>query len=209
MKILLPKTLWNPPIIDNLLSSFFKGRKRDSIEALLDKIRRNAHIALNLGCGQHSIKGHINCDLHNSKADLIVDVRKISSVIKKADLIEAHHLLEHLSISDSTEALKDWLKILEPEGYIILSAPDFEFCLREFLRSNEHEKWNSVIKMIYGSQEHDGMYHKSALTPKMLKHLLDQENVECKLMARKYPERSTPSFLYVGIKKAKGVELNH
>ena len=173
-----------------------------AIQEYLDRIKRSSHTAINLGCGDHLREGYINCDWFNPNAEIQVDIRKISARIDRADLIEAHHALEHLSFNDSLAALEDWFRVLMPGGYLVISMPDFEACLELFLRSSEAERWNNAIKMIYGSQEHEGMFHKTAFTPDRLRVLLANSGIECRLLARGYPKRPTPSFLYVGQKRA-------
>ena len=188
-----------PPKISFLMSV---DKKHALITSFLNQIKLTSCISLNLGCGAHPKEGYINCDLYSPMADVSVDIKMLSSTIKEADLIEAHHVLEHLPFAESVMAVKDWVSVLRPGGYLIISAPDFEACLKKFLKSNEDQKWESVIKMIYGSQEHEGMYHKSAFTPTRLKEILMKQSVGCILLVTGYPVRPTPSFLYVGMKTA-------
>lgn len=186
-----------PPQFDPTLLS---GTNHDLIDSYLTQLKNSATIALNLGCGEHLKSGYINCDMFNAKADFHVDIRNVSTKIKSADLIESHHALEHLSHADAVSALHDWASLLNCGGYMVISLPDLEACMHKFLMSSEKERWGSVINMIYGSQEHEGMFHKTGFTPQRLKDILSGIGIECILLVEGYPLRPTPSFLYVGRK---------
>lgn len=174
--------------------------KQELIEKYLKSIKSVSEIALNLGCGDTLKEGYINCDLFNDNADLMVDLRYLSSKIKNADLIESHHSLEHLSLKESVEALVEWVSVLNPGGYLVITLPDIEAIFKKFLSEDYKNKWDCTIKMIYGSQEHEGMYHKSGFSPDRLDRILTELNVSRQLIFRGYPERPTPSYLYVGVK---------
>ena len=187
----------SPPDLPAWLDAETRNKRLDSYRR---SIKDAATVAVNLGCGEHPKEGYLNCDLHNPNAELQVDIRLVSSKLSSADLIESHHALEHLSFEDSLLALQDWVNILNTGGYLIISVPDFEECLKKFLATPEETKWTHVIKMIYGSQEHEGMYHKTGFTPARLEHALDKLGVNCVVTVTSYPVRPTPSFIYIGIK---------
>jgi predicted SAM-dependent methyltransferase len=186
-----------PPHLDDT----YAAETRDNlVRSYLSRIKETATVALNLGCGDHPKPGYLNCDLFNPDAEIQVDIRRVSTKIKSADLIESHHAIEHLSGADAIIALKDWIGILKKGGYLIISAPDLEACMIKFLESSEEERWSSVINMIYGSQEHEGMFHKTGFTSKRMAEILDQLGMERTLLVTSFPPPPPPSFLYVGKK---------
>jgi predicted SAM-dependent methyltransferase len=52
----------------------------------------------------------INCDLFNPEADLKADATNLSMFDDgTVDLIESHHMIEHLSFKDADLALTEWI----------------------------------------------------------------------------------------------------
>ena len=69
---------------------------------------------------------------------------------------------------------------------------------------NERERWDYGIKMIYGSQEHEGMFHKNGFTPRRLAAVLKQAGLHLEWSYRGYPRRPTPSFIAIARKPSQG-----
>jgi hypothetical protein len=57
--------------------------------------------------------------------------------------------------------------------------------------------------MIYGSQEHAGMFHKNGFTPGRLAGVLRPFGLDQEWSYRGYPRRPTPSFIAVARKVAR------
>ena len=82
--------------------------------------------ALNLGCGQFHKKGYVNADVDSStKADVVCDLAIFPWPFAddEFDLIEAEHVLEHLS--DPFAAMKELARILKPCGELRVKVPHF------------------------------------------------------------------------------------
>ena len=67
---------------------------------------------------------------------------------------------------------------------------------------SERERWDLGIKMIYGSQEHEGMFHKNGFTPRRLAEVLKPVGLVQEWSYRGYPCRPTPSFIAIARKCA-------
>jgi predicted SAM-dependent methyltransferase len=138
-------------------------------------------VKLNLGCGQVKKKGYLNVDINRKSAADIV-----SSVVKmpffddcSVEEILCNHLLEHLSIAESEEALQEWFRILKHGGKIIIESPDLQALCKEFLNADKVNRWYSykgtwhpLIKHFYGNQRTPGQFHKSGYTQERIKDLL-------------------------------------
>jgi len=81
---------------------------------------------LNLGSGQFPKQGYINVDLDlKAQADVFHDLNKFPYPFENNSfsLIEADHLLEHLS--NVLEVMKELHRILKPGGKLIIRVPHF------------------------------------------------------------------------------------
>ena len=165
---------------------------------------RGAGTVLHLGAGGKRLSGAINCDLFHPAADRQWDATNLSEVpTASVDVIEHHHLIEHLSAADLDRALAEWARVLKPDGLLVVSAPDLETVLKRWLAMNERERWDYGIKMIYGSQEHEGMFHKNGFTPHRLAKVLRSVGLYQEWYYRGYPRRPTPSFIAIARKRVR------
>jgi SAM-dependent methyltransferase len=159
---------------------------------------------LHLGAGGKRIEAAINCDLFDPAADRKLDAVKLEGVESDSvAIVEHHHMIEHLSAADLTPALHEWARVLKPGGLLIVSAPDVEVVLERWLAMSEAERWGYGIKMIYGSQEHAGMFHKNGFTPRRLAEILRPFGFTQEWSYRGYQRRPTPSFIAVARKVAR------
>jgi len=184
-----PSTRWLP--------GWWAARR---IKRFLKSIRSTGTV-LHLGAGGKRIEGAINCDKYDPNADRRWDATHLDEVADATvDVIEHHHLIEHLSVADLDKALAEWARVLKSGGLLIVSAPDLEAVLRRWLAMDEHERWGYGIKMIYGSQEHEGMFHKNGFTPVRLAEVLTPFGFVLEWSYRGYPRRPTPSFIAIARK---------
>lgn len=149
---------------------------------------------LNLGCGPFPIHDqHLEVmgDLSEwilvdwyVKDDRIAnwDATNLPIQDKSCDVIYASHLLEHIPHVDNIKVLTHWYNKLHSGGKLILNVPDLEWACRRLLQyedgrlldgyyntfSGEH----GLISIFYGSQSHDGEYHKSGYTKTFINRLL-------------------------------------
>ncbi len=171
------------------------------IKRFLETLRGSGTV-LHLGAGGKRIAGAINCDLYDPSADRQWDATDLHEVEDATvDVIEHHHLIEHLSAAALNRALAEWARVLKPDGLLIVSAPDLEAVLTGWLAMNEPERWDYGIKMIYGSQEHEGMFHKNGFTPARLAEVLKPVGLTQEWYYRGYPRRPTPSFISIARKR--------
>ncbi|MFX0199622.1 MAG: methyltransferase domain-containing protein [Candidatus Hodarchaeota archaeon] len=173
------------------------------IDEYVNKIREQAQVGLNLGCGNMFIEGLTNCDLYNPEAEKILDALDLSEYKDESvDLIEAHHLLEHFSFEERDGALNEWHRVLKPKGYLIISCPDMSRLLRLTL-AVEKINWHALELYIYGGQENPGGYHKSCYSPEYLTQLLEKAGFMLDMILPNYPYRPTPTFGIVARKEKK------
>ena len=171
-------------------------------------LRRSAATGLHLGAGSSRIEGLINCDLFDPAADRKIDATDLGDVkTGSVDLIEHHHMIEHLSFEQFDQAMKEWNRILRKGGYLVFTCPDIRrVCLRYLAISGmpwirkRDEHLDYAIKMLVGSQEHEGMFHKNHFDAKRIRRILPGYGFSVDFTFSRYPNRRTPSLLVVAHK---------
>lgn len=170
------------------------------IEKILGELRRSSKVALNLGCGDDPIPNTINCDLYSPCADVVADLCDLSDFKDAStDCIESHHAIEHLALADVPRAIEEWHRVLKPGGALVLTCPDLDAVARLWLKSDRSlDSYES--RMIFGSQEHPGMFHKSGYSSRTMRALLIPRGFQVCWSHSPYPSRRTPSLLTVAQK---------
>lgn len=111
---------------------------------------------LNLGCGHEPLEGWTNVDLYAEEADVKADISQLSGY--DADEIRLSHVLEHFSWRETSAVLERLHGCLKPGGRIDVEVPDMNLITREAMKNPD---W---IRYLYGSQEHEGEYHRTGFT---------------------------------------------
>ncbi|MEO1187177.1 MAG: methyltransferase domain-containing protein, partial [Cyanobacteria bacterium J06636_27] len=88
------------------------------------------------------------------------------------DEIFSEHMLEHLSKYEVPQALKEWARVLKPDGKLIMNLPNLEWCLQQWLNQPEEKRWNWQLDTVFGLQTHPGEFHKTGFTKSRLYELL-------------------------------------
>jgi predicted SAM-dependent methyltransferase len=82
------------------------------------------------------------------------------------DEIWSSHALEHVACAKVSQTLKEWFRVLKPQGRAIVQVPNFDYVARYWLTGPDRA-W--AEQMVYGTQAHDGEFHKAAYTAPTLK----------------------------------------
>ncbi|WP_431065178.1 class I SAM-dependent methyltransferase [Methylotuvimicrobium sp.] len=173
------------------------------IDSVIKSIRDNSPVGLHLGCGNNRIPGLINCDLFAEKADMKICATNLENFESESvDLIEHHHMIEHLSFKEALIGIKEWARVLKIGGYLIITCPNIHRVLLKWFLARRYWKYEYIIKMIYGPQEHEGMFHKSAYDKQRFVELLAPHNIDVEFSYTPYPNRPTPSLLIIARKKS-------
>lgn len=194
----------------SLLDRLFQSKCQLKINNWLERRRSEAEKGINVGCGNAPIDGLINVDKYSPYADIKIDFSQLESAFdKNVDHIEAHHVIEHLSFSQVNQFIKICFNILSINkvGTLVITCPDMRKVCKAFLANDVIESLNKdeipyIWKMIYGSQEHEGMFHKSGFTEERLTNLLQKFGFEIMLQYSPFPDRSTPSLCVIAVKNA-------
>ena len=112
----------------------------------LFKCRKSAkNLRLNLACGPDYLDGYVNIDLYPErpgiKADLKADVRALPMFKNNAvDLILASHIIEHFDLVEGFSVLREWYRILKPNGKLIIETPDLLASCKVFCEADSAQK---------------------------------------------------------------------
>ena len=134
----------------------------------------NEVINIHLGCGSVNHPKFINIDVLD--APHIHYIRSIDnlSLFKKntVNLIYACHCLEHFSHRKIPSVLKEWFRILEKDGILRLSVPNFDLML-DIYRENNNDI-DTIIQPLMGGQNYKYNFHMTVFNQSSLEKILIQ-----------------------------------
>jgi len=124
---------------------------------------------LHLGCGKKFIEGFKHVDLldfeHIDYRTSVDDLHfaKDNSI----ELIYASHVLEHFGRLEYKDVLKEWFRVLKPNGILRVSVPSFESVVEYY--KNHDDNLELLLGLLVGGQkvgQYD--YHKMIFDEKFL-----------------------------------------
>ena len=132
---------------------------------------------LNIGAGLDIREGYINCDIRLfPRIDMICDARKLPLKNESCKEILAIDILEHLDRGEIENTLKEWIRVLEYGGYLILQSPDILELFR--LYQNGQLDFSELIRRLYDGQDYKENYHKAGFELCQMKELLERLGLE-------------------------------
>jgi predicted SAM-dependent methyltransferase len=119
---------------------------------------------LNVGCGNNLIEGYINIDSEASLyPDIIADIKYgLPFDENSVQEILFFHTIEHIEEKYHEQILREFHRILEPEGTLLISYPEFITCAQNYIDNvyGMREFWKHTI---YGLQRYQSDYHVSLM----------------------------------------------
>jgi predicted SAM-dependent methyltransferase len=108
-------------------------------------------LKLNIGCGSVYLEGWINIDIESETADLHHDMRTpLPYHDNSVDFIYNEHFIEHLTAEEGVRVMKEFHRVLKPEGVLRIATPDLRYVLFRyffFWRSQDWiQKWHRELK---------------------------------------------------------------
>jgi GT2 family glycosyltransferase len=117
---------------------------------LVNLKKYNKNIKLNIGSGGIEYPGYLSVDLHDRRANIIMDVTKLEFKENSVTELLAIHVFEHLNPYHALDILKRWHKVLKPGGRLIMEMPDIEELCRRFVTASTGERYG-ILNAVYGS----------------------------------------------------------
>ena len=108
---------------------------------------------LHLGCGNKFIPGFIHIDVvDHPHIDHVTSIDNLSIFKNDSiDLIYNCHVLEHFKRREIDSVLKEWFRVLKPQGILRISVPDFEKICEVY---NKYKDLELIIGPLFGRQDY-------------------------------------------------------
>lgn len=111
---------------------------RQKAKKLLRK--HNGNVKLNVGCGTDYKEGWINIDnnsdnnIEDGKLDLNWDLRNpLPFPEGSVDYIFNEHFVEHLTVEESQKIIRDFMRVLKPNGVLRIAMPNLVDAVDNYL----------------------------------------------------------------------------
>ncbi len=170
-------------------------------------------VVLNAGCGATHTGGHLvgfakdqwrevrlDVDPHTNP-DIVGSFADMRGIVADAqfDAIYSSHAIEHLHAHEVIPALREFLRVLKPDGFAVLTCPDLAAIARQLLQvGSEGVVYNSPagpirpIDMLFGHSESIGagrtwMAHHTGFTaPRLARVALASGFKEARIMETEF-----------------------
>ena len=128
---------------------------------------------LHLGCGKRNfgedwvhIDGGTHEHLHSR------DITTLPFEGGTVELVYASHVLEYFDREEAVDVLKEWKRVLVPEGTLRVAVPDFEAMVRLYVETSA--SLDKFLGPLYGKMNMGDkkIYHKTVYDEYSLKALL-------------------------------------
>ncbi len=130
-------------------------------------------IFLHLGCGPIDYPGFINFDRYPyPHVHFLKDVQNLKTFKNNSvDLIYISHCLEHFSYLKLPGILKEYYRVLKPNGILRISVPNFKDIVAIY---NTEKSLTAIVPPLMGGQEYQYNFHYSVFDEMYLGTLLKE-----------------------------------
>lgn len=131
---------------------------------------------LHLGCGDVIFpRPFENLDGRNlNGVDHVGSVYPLPFDDNSFDLLYSSHVLEHFHRKETLNVLKEWVRVLKPDGIIRLSVPSLENIIKIYELSGDIE---NIVGPLMGGQTYDTNFHYNVFDKKYLTHLMEESGL--------------------------------
>lgn len=136
---------------------------------------------LNLGCGNKAMPGYTNVDIFSGPiVNEIFQIDDIPYTDGSIGAIHSEHALEHVPFRRVENTLKEWSRVLMPQGELLLKIPDFGECCKSYVNAKtKFDRW-WYKATVYGIQESqagepdEAQIHKSGFSQDEIGEVLER-----------------------------------
>lgn len=139
-------------------------------------------LKLNLGCGFDIREGWLNVDLNEfHKPDLVCDVTWLRTIDDNAaGYVLAQDILEHIHRDRCITALREWNRVLMPDGLLEVRVPNV-IAIADLMRQPERANPQShavLLQCMFGTQGYSGDFHLNGFTEISLRDIVSEAGFE-------------------------------
>lgn len=125
---------------------------------------------LHIGCGMNILpKPFINIDVRKNLGALVGKAYPLRFKTSSFDLVYASHVLEHFKKKDTLNILKEWVRVLKPNGIIRISVPSLDNLVKIYMMQG---KVDNVIGPLLGGQTYKENFHYNLFNQEFLTQYL-------------------------------------
>lgn len=139
-------------------------------------LRKRRELKLHLGCGSQHLDGYVNIDSSPTPAaDIVLSAEKLPFKDGQVAEIFTSHMIEHIPRESLKNTLKEWHRVLQKGGKLVVRCPNFELYIREWLEGDYDWRWGWGLKPIFGHEGRGkGMWHLNGFTVERLDRLFSE-----------------------------------
>lgn len=100
--------------------------------------------------------------------DVVSDARHINLPNGCAEHVYSQEMIEHVPWAEYPLYLKEWARLLAPDGMLVVETPDFLAACKQVLENDTLEMDRAIQQIIFGGQANQYDFHMTGLTPRML-----------------------------------------
>lgn len=134
----------------------------------LNPLIKEGDIRLNLGGRDTKIDGFLTVDLKEG-SEITANCSDLKDKIKDSSVREiyASNILEHFPHTKTISVLKEWRRVLIPNGKLWISVPDFDSMIKLYQKEGMTD---FIRNLLYGDQLYDLAFHYTGFTFATLAH---------------------------------------
>lgn len=181
----------------------------------------NPPLKLEIGSGYNPQPGYIHLEIRADlpDVDVVCDIQKQKLPYANNTISEilANHVIEHISFRKLPFVIREWERVLKPDGKLVLRTPNLRFIMghyacgnttpewpgdEQFIRDNFGEvtpAWWANLKLFSG-QDYDANFHHVCFDFPMLRGLLERYGFE-EVKEEKFDKEYSPGELQVTARK--------
>ena len=156
---------------------------------------------LSIGSGSTKYENTLNLDIENAyNVDVVADARNIPFEDEHFEGIIASHVLEHFGKWEHMSLMKEWKRVIQPNGKMYICVPNFMKCIKYYLenrRGLRHSYWEQTI---FGLNRGKADIHLSGITEQYLTELLFKSGFVDLKWSKDMPENFEHNIEVIAIK---------
>ena len=135
---------------------------------------------------------------HNKRKEIVVDlkcnVQKLPYTNNTVDEILSVNLIEHLKYGDFIKALREWHRVLRPNGLLIIDVENIKTVVKMFEEVKNREEIEWILRMVYCHARDKYDVHHWGYYPEYLESILEENGFGKFKVRKNYIKHVYPVF---------------